>query len=290
MVLFLSILLVAVGLLFFAYFREINRLLHQLHDYNHTEIHTKLANRSVFRSTGKLAEEINQALKVGEKLREDAVRQDRLLRKSIGDLSHDLRTPLTVLQGYGELLETQPEQQQEYLSAMQQKCFQLTEIINAFAQWHQAEDPDLPLHRAEFDMTELLTTCLVEQAHLFRQAGVEPELELPEESVYCCSDQGACQRILENLLTNARKHTSGRIYVKLQPQEDGAELVIANEVEKMSPDEVPRLFQRFYQSDSARTKSGSGLGLAIVKALAEKLEIAVSAGIENEWLWVRVKF
>ena len=67
-------------------------------------------------------------------------------------------------------------------------------------------------------------------------------------------------------------------------------MVIANEVEKMSPDEVPRLFQRFYQSDSARTKSGSGLGLAIVKALAEKLEIAVSAGIENEWLWVRVKF
>ncbi len=290
MVPLLSILLVSVALVFLAYWREIHRIIRQLHSFNQGEIHTKLSNQSIFCSTEKLAGEINRTLTINETLQETAAKQERHLRKSIGDLSHDLRTPLTVLQGYEELLESQPEHQQEYLLAMRQKCTQLTEIIDTFAQWYQAEDPDLPLHKDVFDLAELLIHCLVEQAHLFQQAGLEPEIKLPEEPVYCCSDRGACQRILENLLTNARKHTTGRIYVELQLQKKGADLVVANEVDEMAPEEISVLFQRFYQRDSARTKGGSGLGLSIVKALADKLEIKISAGTEKGWLWMRIRF
>lgn len=289
MILFLCISLLAVCLVFLSYCWEINSLCRQLHAYNQGQRRAKLSNRGLFPGMGKLAGEINQGLRASEKLREDAACQEKRLWESIGSLGHDLRTPLTVLQGYSELLESNPEHQQEYLFAMRQKCAQLTETIDQFTQWHKAENPETPLHIERLDLAELLAVCLMEQAHLFCNAGVEPEVELPDQPIYIYSDKGACRRILENLLTNAHRHTTGQVYIKLDPPGESVHLVVANQAEGLKPEEVPLLFQRFYQYDSARSKGGSGLGVAIVKALTERLGAGLDAGVERGWFWVQIR-
>ena len=172
---------------------------------------------------------------------------------------------------------------------MRQKCAQLTETIDQFTQWHKAENPETPLHIERLDLAELLAVCLMEQAHLFCNAGVEPEVELPDQPIYIYSDKGACRRILENLLTNAHRHTTGQVYIKLDPPGEFVHLVVANQAEGLKPEEVSLLFQRFYQYDSARSKGGSGLGLAIVKALTERLGAGLDAGVERGWFWVQIK-
>lgn len=166
---------------------------------------------------------------------------------------------------------------------------EVTETIDQFTQWHKAENPETPLHIERLDLAELLAVCLMEQAHLFCNAGVEPEVELPDQPIYIYSDKGACRRILENLLTNAHRHTTGQVYIKLDPPGEFVHLVVANQAEGLKPEEVPLLFQRFYQYDSARSKGGSGLGLAIVKALTERLGAGLDAGVERGWFWVQIK-
>ena len=94
---------------------------------------------------------------------------------------------------------------------------------------------------------------------------------------------------MENLLTNAYRHTTGQIYIKLAPPGEPVHLVVANQAEGLEPEEVPLLFQRFYQYDSARSKGGSGLGLAIVKALTERLGAGLDAGVERGWFWVQIR-
>lgn len=290
MVAILLFLLAAVCLLFLFHCREAARLRRQLQDYNQGKSRGKLTNKSLFPGMAGLAREINRALCAGEDLREKAASQERRLRESIADLGHDLRTPLTVLQGYSELLQGHPERRTEYLHAFQEKCAQLTETVDQFTQWHQAQDTEMPLSPERFDLVDLLAACVIEQAGLFRQAGIEPEVELPEEPFFLISDQGKCRRILENLLTNARRYTTGSVRVELRVCAAGAELSVSNEAIGLTPQEVPQLFQRFYQRDPARSKSGSGLGLAIVQTLCQRLELELSAGVENGWLWVRIIF
>jgi signal transduction histidine kinase len=162
MVAILLFLLAAVCLLFLFHCREAARLRRQLQDYNQGKSRGKLTNKSLFPGMTGLAREIHQALWDGEDLRENAAFRERRLRESIANLGHDLRTPLTVLQGYSDLLQGQPECQTESLHALQEKCAQLTETADQFAQWHQAQDMEMPLYTERFDLVDLLAACVIE--------------------------------------------------------------------------------------------------------------------------------
>lgn len=293
MLLLLLFILSVIAILFVDYIWEIHRLYCQLRDYNEGRSRTQLSNRGIFRGTERLAFEINRTLDEEKKLRIDAEQHENKLRESIGGLGHDLRTPLTVLQGYAEFLmgANLPDSQQVYLTSILRKSTQLTEIIDSFQDVYMLENYDTVLRIEKFDLTDLLVECILDHSNLFVKENICPQIMIPEKSYYIKSDKLSCRRIIDNLLTNARRYTTGEIKIELSEQSDDTVSVsIANKAENLNDKDITRIYDRFFQIDRSRGGKGQGIGLYIVKLLVNKLGIGIETELKDKWLIITLHF
>ena len=132
---------------------------------------------------------------------------------------------------------------------------------------------------------------LTENAPLLEKRQIEPEINLPETSVFIYNDRGMIERILQNLLSNALRYSAGKIQIRLCKAEDGkVVLYMDNSVEDAGTIDIKRLFERFYTGDCSRHSESTGLGLAIVKILVEKIGGDISAEICSDELSIKLVF
>ena len=200
--------------------------------------------------------------------------RERAMRQQIANVSHDLRTPLTSILGYLQLLEGEslpPEQRAEYLRVIKGRARTLQTFIAAFYDLSRIEGGELPLERERVDLVRLLSDQLTGAYEQIEQAGLEMEVALAEGLPQVWADSGAAARIVSNLLTNALRHGTGTLSVKLY--REGAQVVssFSNPALDMTAEDAAHVFERFYTADKMRTGQSTGLGLAIVKALAERM-------------------
>ena len=243
------------------------------------------------------AEELLSALNALLELRQEenaAYRRKELeLRRQIANVSHDLRTPLTSILGYLQLLE-QPdlpaEKRAEYLSIVRGRARTLQTFIGAFYDLSRIEGGELPLEREQVDLGRALSDQLADAYEQLEQAGLSVEAELQPGLPPVWADSGAVARIFSNLLTNALRHGSGPLTVRLY--REGGVLVSAfsNRAQDMTAEDAAHVFERFYTADKMRTGQSTGLGLAIVKALAERMGHTAAARWEDGRFTVEVRW
>lgn len=213
----------------------------------------------------------------------EALRHEEHLKASVADISHDLRTPLTVILGHLQLLREyplDPEQQRRVETALK-KAGRMKELTESFYEL-SVFDRDRSLRWERINLSNLMMDFLTENAPLFEERQLRPRIGLPDTSVYVRADRKLLERILQNLLTNAVRYTAGEIDITLSEREEGKILLqIDNTAENADSIDVDRLFDRFYTADPSRHGGSTGLGLAVVKLLAEKLGGNVSAGIDS---------
>lgn len=221
-----------------------------------------------------LADHINESFERQTNLEISLHRHENQLKQSIADISHDLRTPLTSILGYLQLIQSSsalPEPQKGYLLVIEQKSKLLHSMIHDFYELSILDSEDYTVSLEKINITSTVSNVLLGNYAAFQERGIKPQLSVPKRTIFIDSNRTSCERILQNLITNSIRYTTGDISVSLSQNDEYAIFTIANQANTLSDAQVSHIFERFYTADPSRNKGNTGLGLYIVKALLLKV-------------------
>lgn len=213
---------------------------------------------------------------------------DRELKAAVTNISHDLRTPLTAICGYLDLLEAETDPNTpngRYLSAIRNRAQALTDLTEELFRYSVilSAQEDLPL--TQVCVNDVLEESLVSFYPAFTQAGITPQVRLTEQRVLRPLNREALSRVFGNILSNALKYSAGDLSVTLS---DDGSAVFSNAAPGLDEVQVGRLFDRFFTVEAAR--QSSGLGLSISKTLVERMGGRITAEYGAGVLSIRVCF
>ncbi len=220
------------------------------------------------------SEEITDLAQSFNKMAADLQEAEQLRRNLMADVSHELNTPLTVLEGHlRAALDHVYELDEAEIANLYGQTRHLILLVKDLRELAQAESQQLPLNRQETDLGVLIDETLEMFKPLTEEKGVVLTSALEDNLPVTRVDASRIRQVLDNLLANALRHTpnDGEIIIGSATTIDSIQLTVQDTGEGISPEHLPHVFDRFYRTDRSRSREtgGTGLGLAIVKALVE---------------------
>lgn len=221
-----------------------------------------------------LQEKLDTVQEDFEEAVKERVRSQNLRTELITNVSHDLKTPLTGIKSYLELLndsQLSAEDKEEYLIRLNQYTDRLSKLIEDLFEVSKANSGNIQLETQNVDIVSLVEQVLVENETMLEKKGLSPVIRKPEEPILCLLDGDKTVRIFENLLSNVAKYAleNTRVFVTMEKNQDTVDITIQN-ISKTPLDFDPHdITERFVRADQSRHEEGSGLGLAIVKSFCE---------------------
>lgn len=225
-----------------------------------------------------------------QKLRQEHIRYvqgDQELKRAITNLSHDLRTPVTAVCGYMELLQKEelPDEAKRYLAIMKQRVLSLKDMMEELFQYSIILSVEIYQEKTKVSLNKVLEECIAQHYGALKVAGVEPVISIPETVVYRKLNEKALFRIFQNIISNMIKYSAGDCKIIL---EESGTVCFQNHAYGLDNIQVGHLFDRFYTIESGR--ESTGLGLSIAKALSEEMGGQINAGYEDDLLTITVHF
>ena len=220
-------------------------------------------------------------------------RQEHAIRQQISNISHDLRTPLTSILGYLQLLEGDSltvEERREYLGIVRGRAKALQSLITSFYDLSRLEGGEYPLSREKVDLYHVLSELVAEFYNDFEQSGFDMTVELAPGLPAVTADPAGVLRVFTNLIRNALEHGQKRMSILLYRQEETVVSAFSNDAAGLTREDVEHVFDRFFTADKMRTGQSTGLGLAIVKALVGQMGHRVTAALDGEMFTVQVRW
>lgn len=219
-----------------------------------------------------LISQLNRLLLDRQQLKADFKETEASSKKMLSNISHDIKTPLTVILGYLEILRIDSPED-EALKKIEGKANQVMELINEFFTLAKLEAGDMKLKSERLDLCELCRKNILDFYDILIQKEFEVEIFIPEQSIFIEGDESAINRILFNLISNAVHYGNSGKYIGLSLKEnaDGSAAVDITDKGKGIDREAARhIFERLYTMEDSRSRSvqGNGLGLTIAKSLA----------------------
>ncbi|MGN0332366.1 MAG: sensor histidine kinase, partial [Lachnospiraceae bacterium] len=229
-----------------------------------------------------------------QKAVEKEVKSQRMKTELITNVSHDLKTPLTAIITYVNLLKDEKDEnkQKEYIDVLERKSMRLKALIEDLFEVSKASSKDVTLHLSDVDVVNLFKQVHLELAEKCDAADLDFRCTYPEEKLVSELDGQKTYRIFENLLVNVTKYAmpGTRVYVKIEKEEDMVSVQIMN----ISVNELKvsggELTERFVRGDLSRNTEGSGLGLAIAKSFTELQKGSFRIDVEGDLFKVKVTF
>lgn len=215
----------------------------------------------------------NQIIECFNKLAEELSGTEMLRTDFIANVSHELKTPLAVMQNYGTMLQ-QPglseEMRMEYSKSITDSCRRLAALVTNILKLNKLENQQIFPTAKTFDLSEQLCECLLQFEDTWEKKNIDIAAEI-EERILVESDSELLELVWNNLLSNAFKFTDngGRISVSLTADECYATIKISDTGCGMSPEVGAHIFEKFYQGDTSHSTQGNGLGLALVKRVVD---------------------
>lgn len=236
-----------------------------------------------------LAVSINKNLDEQKKLKLKEERSRRQLEQSVADIAHDLRTPLTVVKGNLQLLDSESlsEKGRQYLDVSTKKTEALKNMVDEFFELSVLESDPTPARLETIDLTAFLTEFLIDHEELIRAHSLEPVIQLQEREINISANREMLQRVFENLISNILKYANNSFFIKLA--ENGS-LTVGNKLAGGVTIDTEHIFDRTYRADKARSSGSAGLGLYITKLLMEKQNGTITASDSAGILSFRLEF
>ncbi|UGB28920.1 sensor histidine kinase [Metabacillus sp. B2-18] len=220
--------------------------------------------------------ELNEDLK---RLMEEKEQLEESKKRMLADLSHDLKTPMTTIQGYSKALYEEfvedEEQKQRYLKYIHDKSVRVTTLIDELFMFSKLETPDSQLNKEKKDLCEFFREVIVEYYQLFSEKKMELNIDIPITKLIYEFDSKLLYRAISNLLENAAKYNPEQttVFISLTKRANCITLEIGDDGTGIKDDLTNTLFDPFVRGDKSRKNDGgSGLGLAITKKIIEKHE------------------
>jgi signal transduction histidine kinase len=202
---------------------------------------------------------------------------DRARRQLLADVSHELMTPLTAIRGYAETLAlpqfgpSAPDGRR-YVGIIQDEVERIERLVGDLLDLARYEAAGVSFVTEDVPIAELFDRVVGRHEHAAREKGVDVHVELRDEELTVIGDPRRLEQALQNLASNALRHTpaGGRVTLKAEARDGHTYISVADSGAGIPLEHLPHVFDRFYKADPSRTESGSGLGLSIVKAIVER--------------------
>jgi len=210
-------------------------------------------------------------------------KSEKAYKKLVTSLSHDIRTPLSSLVGYLEVLEKDNlsyAEQQKFLQIAKEKALHLSDYIQSLFEWLKLESGEWVYDFQTENICELTRLVLADWIMKFEENKIDFHFDIPEKALYVIIDKNAFNRIINNLLSNTIKHShANKLIVQIIEVQDKIQISITDNGVGIEEKDLPFIFDRLYKCDTSRTENSNGLGLAIAKELITALNgtIAVNS-------------
>jgi signal transduction histidine kinase len=223
-------------------------------------------------SLKELDRELTQLNKLIETSQKDTVQSEMLKTELLTNVSHDLRTPLTSIITYGDLLKQESltdDNRKEYIEIINKKAQRMKHLIDDLFEVTKMNNGEIILDKSEVNLTQLLQQSVSEYSEEFEDHHLKFIFNKPEEAINLPLDGERMWRVFDNIFGNAIKYSmpETRVYLKLEKQNDMAKIELKNISQHELNEEADQLMEKFKRGDSSRHTEGSGLGLAIINSI-----------------------
>ena len=234
-----------------------------------------------------LAAEINIQLRQLQTERRKFQKGDLKLKNAITNISHDLRTPLTAIYGYLDLLEQEEKSEtvNRYIAVIRNRTEMLKQLTEELFRYSVILASEEDLNLEPVVINNVLEESISSFYTILKEKKISPKITIPQKKVIRNLDRSALSRILANLLNNAVKYSDGDLEITLS---ENGEIRFRNHASNLTEIEVGKLFDRFYTVNNAR--NSTGLGLSISKTLTEKMHGTISAEYNHTMLTICIVF
>ena len=225
----------------------------------------------------------------------ERMRSERMKTELITNVSHDIKTPLTSIVSYVDLLskeEIGSEQAREYIEVLQRQSARLKKLTDDLVEASKASSGALGVTIEDCDLAVMLDQTAGEYGEKLAEKELELILRKPEDSVLVRADARHTQRIFDNLMSNILKYAlpGTRVYLELTENESGAAVIFRNTSRTEIVQSAEELTERFVRGDASRSSEGSGLGLSIARSLAELQGGSVEVTVDGDLFKVTLGF
>lgn len=290
------------------YIRKLRRSIQQVTSGNYgvqceveydDELGSLAANINVLSKTLLAKEKESEKLKEKERAALDIERNaERQKNELITNVAHDLRTPLTTIVGYLELIKDDTalskEDVHKYSGIAYEKSIRLQEMMDDLFEFTKLDNADIKLNKSMINLSGLIMQMTDEFYPSFKDCNITPIVDLPEENIYVQGDGQLLARVFDNLISNALKYGYHNTDLKIEVSGDEkyATVKVINHGDTIAPEDIPLLFNKFYRTDSSRNSKtgGTGLGLAITKNIVDLHHGDISVTSDDQITTFIVKF
>lgn len=283
----LALTVLVLGLSLLSLRRALREVVEELEEKLAADTNTLITLSTGDRAVRALAARINTQLHA---LRAERLRLrngDRELKAAVTNVSHDLRTPLTAICGYLDLLEGEEHSAdgRRYLAVIRERTEAMRSLTEELFRYSVLTAPEEALRQEPADLRAVLEQSLAGAYQVLAARGITPEIRLPEGPVTRRLDAAALRRAFDNLLSNAAKYSDGDLAVTLTPE---GTVRFTNHAGKLGRVQAERLFDRYFTVETAG--DSTGLGLAIVRSLTERMGGTIRAEYRDGILEISVAF
>lgn len=221
------------------------------------------------------------------------IKREEEIRKEIENISHDLRTPLTSIRGYLELINdknTTEEEKQAYISIVERKAKGLQNLIEIFYDLSRLEANDYKMNIEIVEINKELRELLLAFYNDFEKKGINVEVNFDKNQAYVQVDKMGIERVFINLIQNSIKYSKTSFKIFSEKIDRDIIFSFINDIQYMDKEEAKLLFNRFYIGDTSRNNQSSGLGLTVTKLLVETMGGQIEVEIEEGWIIFKLRF
>lgn len=233
-----------------------------------------------------LANTLNTELKNLRKQKLQHENGNQELKRTITNISHDIRTPLTAISGYLDLIKEnqKTDKQEEYIKIIERKTNELIILTEQLFVFSKTIDIEPNIKKEKICINELLEESIANFYTILKNKNIIPKIEITEKKIYKIVDKSTITRVFENILSNACKYSSGEFEISLNKE---GKIRFSNKASLLDATTVEKIFDRYYTVESA--KKSTGLGLSIAKQLVELNGGTITGKFENGKLIIDIK-
>ena len=258
-----------------------------LKEHLSTDTNTLLSISSGDKHIRQLASELNKQLSLLRNQRQRYFNGNTELNTAVTNISHDLRTPLTAINGYLDLLDKEEKSQEvnRYITIIKNRIETMKQLTEELFRYSIVLSPEYDISTEPLSINSILEESILGFYAALQAKKITPNIHIPERKVIRKINKATLSRIFANLINNAIKYSDGDLEITLN---ETGEIIFSNTASDLSAVQVERLFDRFYTVETAR--KSTGLGLSIARILVEQMNGTITANYENEKLSIMISF
>lgn len=283
---------VAMALILISLLSQMKSIRSQVHFISRNDTNKRISFYGKSRSFRRLAKDINEIIDSYDERHDRILREDKEIKDTLTNMSHDIRTPLTSLKGYFELLDQtdDPEERKKYTNIIYGRIESLSEILETMFLYTKVSNVNFKISIDPIECSKIILETMFEYYDDFQEKGYDVDIDV-DEGIRILGNEQSLKRIMQNLIRNSLVHGGGDVKLSVKPEEGKkVKIILDNLLEEGQHPDPNRVFDRYYKGDASRHTGSSGVGLSVVKKLVESMNGDITAFVGDGRFRIEMTF